>query len=458
MDWLRDQLDSLYENKMVRYGPDPWEIRNEYIAVVDNRSINNVENFISRTTGKMLSLDEKVEFLKLLEIERNAMLMYTSCGWFFDDICGIEALQIMQYAARAIQLAKETDNKDFEPEFRDILEKAPTNVKEVSNGRAAYDALVKPGNVDLNRVGAHLVVSSVFEEHPKGDVEIYCYTADVESYNRIDAGIQSLATGRVTVQSNIILERHAIDFAVLHFGDHNLFGAVNARMPDDAFLAMQQNMEAAFYKGDTTEVMRLMSISFAGNTYSLWHLFKDQQRRILYELLTATWQEIAASFRQIYQHNYTIMQIMRGMNMPLPKVLSAPAELILNQDICQKLRESDSDLAGLKKLADEISRLSLQLDEATIRFEATRKINRLMDKLEGSPDDVNLLETIEAIFGILSSMISHLDLQKAQNVFFSLSRQRYLDINKQADSGDERAKKWVHHFKNLARYLDVSVQ
>lgn len=458
MDWLRDQLAPLYERRMVRYERDPWQVRNEYITVVNNRSIENMENFISKTTGKELSYDEKVEFLKLLEMERNAMLMYTSCGWFFDDICGIEALQIMQYAARAIQLAKETDNKDFEPGFKNILGKAPTNVKEFSNGREAYDARVKSSNVDLNRVGAHLAVSSVFEEQPKGKVEIYSYTADVESYGRIDAGIQSLSTGRATVQSNILLERHAIDFAVLHFGDQNLFGAVNARMPDDVFSVMRQNMETAFYKGDTTEVMRLMSISFAGNTYSLWHLFKDQQRRILYELLAPTWQQIAASFQQIYQHNYTIMQIMRGMNMPLPKALSAPAEFILNQEICQQLRDANSDLARLKRLADEVARLSLQLDEATIRFEATRKINRLMDRLEGSPDDVILLEIIEATLGILSAMGSHLDLQKAQNVFFSISSQRYPNMNKQADSGDEHAKKWVHHFKNLARYLDVCVQ
>jgi len=458
MDWLRDQLVPLYESKMVRYQPDPWQVRNEYITVVNDRSIENVENFISKTTGKELSYDEKIEFLKLLEMERNAMLMYTSCGWFFDDICGIEALQIMQYAARAIQLAKEIDGKDFEPGFKNILEKAPTNTKEFSNGREAYDARVKSSNVDLNRVGAHLAVSSVFEQQPKGKVEVYCYTAEVESYERVNAGIQSLAAGRTTIQSNILLERHPVDFAVLHFGDQNLLGAVNARMPDDIFSVMRQKMETAFYKGDTTEVMRLMSISFAGNTYSLWHLFKDQQRRILYELLAPTWRQIEASFEEIYRHNYTIMQIMRGMNMPLPKALSAPAEFVLNQEICRELRDAESDLARLRRLADEVTRLSLQLDEVTIGFEATRKINRLMDRLEGSPNDVSLLEIIEATLGILLAMGFHLDLQKAQNVFFSVCSQRYPDMNKQADSGDERARKWINHFKNLARYLDVCVQ
>ena len=144
--------------------------------------------------------------------------------------------------------------------------------------------------------------------------------------------------------------------------------------------------------------------------------------------------------------------------MPLPRALSAPAEFILNQEICQKLRDDESDLERLKRLADEVARLSLQLDEATIRFEATRKINRFMDRLEGSPDDVSMIKIIEATLGILSAMGSLLDLQKAQNVFFSISSLMYPNMNKQADLGDEHAKKWIHHFQNLARYLDVCVQ
>lgn len=86
--------------------------------------------------------------------------------------------------------------------------------------------------------------------------------------------------GRAAIRSNILLERHAFDFAVLHFGDHNLICAVNARISDDAFNNMHKDLRDAFAKGDTTEVMRIMNISFGGNSYSLRHLFKNQQRRI----------------------------------------------------------------------------------------------------------------------------------------------------------------------------------
>jgi len=456
MDWLWDQLTSVYEKQAIQYTPDPWELRNKYISVINDRSAENINSFLSSFIGKQPAYDEKVTLLKLLEMERNALLMYTSCGWFFDDICGVETVQTIRYAARAMQLAKEAGSEDLEVGFKDILEKAPTNAKEFANGREVYEVLVQPNIIDLNRVGAHLAVSSIFEEYPQ-KINIYCYSTKTKLYERLDAGIQILATGRASLQSHITLERYLIDFAVLYFGNYNLIAAVDAHMPDDTFFGMREGLKNAFAKGDITEVMRLMNISFGKNSYSLWHLFKDEQRRILYELLKTTWQEIEASFRHIYEHNYTIMRVMRGMNIPLPKALSAPAEFILNEHLRRVIQDDKADLGQLQALADEANKLSLQLDEATLRFEASRKINRLMRKLEDLPSDVNLLETIGTTIRIILTLTSKLDLKAAQNVFFTISKQVYPDMNKKADSGQTVAKKWVEHFRNLAHYLDVEV-
>ncbi|MGA1979878.1 MAG: DUF3536 domain-containing protein [Sedimentisphaerales bacterium] len=457
MDWLRDELSVVYEEMLARYVPDPWQARNDYVRVINDRSVENVEAFLQQVSGRELPYDEKIAVLKLLEMQRNAMLMYTSCGWFFDDISGIETVQIMQYAARAIQLAKEVNSKDLEPGFEDILQKAPTNVKDFGSGKDVYEALVKTTNVDLNRVGAHLAVSSIFEEQAVVEKDVYCYSTKIENYERIDAGIQTLATGRATVQSDIVLEKHAVDFTVLHFGDHNLICAVNARSPDDAFYKMREDLKRAFSKGDTTEVMRVMNIFYKGNNFSLWHLFKDQQRRILYELLKTTWLEIEASFRHIYEHNYTIMQIMRGVHMPLPRALAAPAEFILNQDLCREIESDETDVGQLGKLAGDATKLPLQLDTATLRFEASRKINFLMGKFEDSPGDVKLLERISAILGILLTIVPELDLQPAQNVLFKVSREQYPVMIKKAEAGEQIAKKWCEHFKTLANYLGVKV-
>ena len=201
-----------------------------------------------------------------------------------------------------------------------------------------------------------------------------------------------------------------------------------------------------------------MNDCFHDNTYSLWHLFRDRQRHILHELLETTWQQIEASFRHIYEHNYTIMQIMRGMNIPLPKALSTPAEFILNQDLCREIRSEEISVARLQALAEGARRLSLQLDEATIRFTASRKIDELMSRFEESPSDVDLLETIESAIRISGSIVSELDLQKAQNIFFALRKEYYPEMRARADRGDQLGKKWIEHFNDLARSLGVVVQ
>ncbi|OHB49402.1 MAG: hypothetical protein A2Y10_19420 [Planctomycetes bacterium GWF2_41_51] len=456
MDWLRDNIADSYQSQMSNFTPDPWQARNDYIKVINDRSAANVDEFLKQVTGREPANEEKIKMLKLLEQQRNAMLMFTSCGWFFDDIAGIETLQILEYAARAIQLDKEISGRDLEPQFENILQNAQGNLREYDNGKKVYESLVKSSSIDLNRVGAHLAASLIFEEFDEKK-EIYCYSAKVESYERIEAGIQVLAVGRASIQSNIVLEKHCVDFAVLHFGDHNLICSVNARCEDKEFDKMKEGLKTAFSKGDTTEVMRIMSIFFQGHNYSLWHLFRDQQRRVLNQLLSSTWNEIEATFRHIYEHNFTIMQIMRGIHMPLPSALCAPAEFVINKDLCNEIRYQEIDLPQLRKLADQVTKLSLRIDTSTLGYETSHKINYLMGKLENSPDDIKLIDKISNVLGILLEIVPELNLQTAQNILFVIIKNKFPEMNIKAKSGDEKAKIWCEHFQTLANYLGVKV-
>ena len=151
MDWLRDQIAPKFEAEAAKYLKDPWSARNSYIGVVLDRSRENVERFFAENRSKELNEDEKRRVLKLLELERQAMLMYTSCGWFFDEISGIETVQVMMYAARAIQLAKEVLGLELENGYTKILENAPSNIPQFENGAKTYNILVKPAVTDLRK-------------------------------------------------------------------------------------------------------------------------------------------------------------------------------------------------------------------------------------------------------------------------------------------------------------------
>src|SRR5579862_4655889 len=143
LDWLRDELAPLFEKKGKELLRDPWAARNAYIDVILDRSDNVLESFFTAQALRQLSEQEKVTTLKLMELQRHAMLMYTSCGWFFDEISGIESVQVVQYAARALQLAREIFGKDLEPGFLDRFQHARSNIASNGDGRKIFNRFVK---------------------------------------------------------------------------------------------------------------------------------------------------------------------------------------------------------------------------------------------------------------------------------------------------------------------------
>jgi len=454
MDWLRDNLIPIYEREMASCVRDPWQARDDYIKVILNRSAQNVEAFLSRHVIRELSEKETVKVLKLLEMQRCAMLMYTSCGWFFDEISGIETVQVMRYASCAIQLAKEVGGEDLESDYLDILKRAESNIPDFENGARVWETFVKPAALDLLKVGAHYAISSLFEEYPE-TINIFCYTAESEIYDLNESGIQKLAIGRARIHADITGEERLVCFAVLHFGDPNLIGGVREYMGDDFFSLMRQEITDAFAKSDIPEVIRLMDQHFETHGYSLWHLFKDEQRKVLNQILEPILSEIEASSRQTYEQHYPIMQVMRDLRIPLPKALAATAEFVLNTDLRKSLETEELDLEHLQKLVEEIKKWSFELDRTTLGFVASMRINSLMVKLSMTPEDVSLLETIETIFRTLSALSPELDLWKTQNIYFSISKQLNGGMRERGESGDETAKKWVEHFNNLQDYIYV---
>jgi len=454
MNWLRDAVANVYEKEMSPYIDNPWGARDDYIGVILDRSPETVEAFLSQHRTRELSKEEKVKLLKLFEMQRHAMLMFTSCGWFFDDISGIEAVQVMQYASRALQLAREVSGEDLESNYLQILERAPSNVPEFANGTQVWEVLVRPATIDLLRAGAHYAVSSLFEEYPD-TIKISCYTAQNELYDLSEAGMQRLAVGKAKVNSDITGEECTIGFTVLHLGDHNIIGGVREYMGDEPFSLMRQEIQDAFGKSDVPEVIRLMDAHFETHNYSLWHLFKDEQRKVLDQILDSTLKEVETSFRQIYERHYPVMQVMKEMRIPLPKAFATATELIIGTDIREELRSEELDFERIQKLIEETKRWALELDMKSLGFVASERITSIMEELLEAPEEVEHLEKLQELFGVLSAVPMELDLWKAQNTYFSIGEDHYQAIQHRASAGDENATKWVEHFKALGDYLHV---
>ena len=235
LDMLRDRTAPLAEELGAGLFKDIWKARDAYIDIVLDRSAESTERFFSEHATHEFSSQERVTALELLELERHSQLMYTSCGWFFDEISGIETVQIIAYAGRVLQLAAKLfglPGETLEEDFLKTLERAKSNVPEIGDGRSVYRRYVTGALVDLEHVGAHYAISSMFRSYPDSG-ELFCFDIQRNSYELLTSGRGRVALGRASLRSQITEETEEICFAVLHLGDQNLSAAVRRYTPAD---------------------------------------------------------------------------------------------------------------------------------------------------------------------------------------------------------------------------------
>jgi alpha-amylase/alpha-mannosidase (GH57 family) len=454
MDRLRDGLAAEFERAAASLLRDPWQARDDYISVILDRAAANVEAFFSRHASARLSAESKSQVLRLLEMQRHAQLMYTSCGWFFDDISGMEAVQVIQYAARAIQLAREAGGEDLEPVFVRMLAEAPGNTPELRDGALVYDKAVKPAVLDLLRVGVHYAISSLFESYPK-TLTIGAYTVTNRAYDLSTAGRQRLLLGQAELRSEILWEEDKITFAVIHLGDHNIIGGARPYSGADPFVQMRTEIKEAFGRSDVPRAIDLMDKHFGTHHYSLWYLFRDEKRKAMNAILDSTLRDVEASFRQVHDIHYPMMQAMREMQIPIPKTLAVAAEFILNTDLRRLLEKDDLDLDRVQALDAEFRRWSLEMDKGLMAFVLEKKIDALLEALARNPDDATLFDAAEAVFRVKTLLGVEPNLWKSQNIYFAIRKKSGRRISLRKRSGDPRASRWLVLFSRLGDHLYI---
>jgi alpha-amylase/alpha-mannosidase (GH57 family) len=457
LDWLRDELAPSYEEHAGQLLRDPWAARNDYINVILDRSPENVGRFLSQHAARALTDDEKVVVLKLMELQRHAMLMYTSCGWFFNDLSGIETVQIVQYAGRAIQLAQDLFGDGLEPRFLELLEQAKSNVPEQQDGRRIYEKSVKPAIVDLHKVVAHYAVSSLFE--PYGEAaKIYCYDVERDDYQLVETGATKLGVGRALVTSEVTWESALLSFGVLHFSDHNLSGGVRAFRGQKAYRAMVEQVTEAFSRGDLPDVIRLLDKHFLELTYSLKSLFRDEQRNITDLILESTLAEAEAAYRELYEHHALLMRFIVDLGVPLPRAFHAAAEFILNLDFRRAFEQEEPDLDQVRAILQAVATWRVDLDTAGLGYVLELTIERLAEQFGAQPGEFAALQRLDTVTGLARFLPFEVSLWKAQNVYYDIFQTVYPDFRKRAEQGDEGAQEWVRLFMSLGDRLLVLVE
>lgn len=457
LDELRDQLVDLYEDDAVGFVKDPWLARNDYIHVILDRSPESVARFLENHRTHSLDGGERIRILKLMELQRHAMLMYTSCGWFFDDISGIETIQILQYAGRAIQLAEELFGKEnLESAFLEILQEARSNIPEMGTGRDLYDRFVKPAIIDPFRAASHYAVRALFEEHPEHSA-LYSYLVDRRSSKRITCGHARLALGRCRITSRITTETSELDYGVVHFGDHNFRGGVREASENPPADKIKESLSGAFEKADLPAVFRIMDECFAPNTFTLKSLVRDEQRRILDILLGSANADLDALSRQAFERMAPLMRFMMDLGLALPTHFYGIVTAVLHSQLMQEFHAESIHAGRIEELLKSAVSWQIQLDKDGLEHALRETIERLALRLRRKPEDLSLLKDFSSAVRVAGTMPFTVNFYRTQNSYFDLLQNQYPGFKEAAEKGEKSAEVWIENFRELGILLSFKV-
>ncbi|WP_433975078.1 DUF3536 domain-containing protein [Tunturiibacter lichenicola] len=467
LDYLRDATAPMAEQRSAGLFKDLWAARDAYIHVVLDRSPASIIRFFADHAARHLSETERTTALELMELERHAQLMYTSCGWFFDEISGIETIQIIAYAGRVLQLAAKLFGEPgaaLEEKFLAILARAKSNVPEMGDGAEVYRRYVTGMRIGLEQVGAHYAISSIFRNYPEHG-ELFCFDVHRESQEIFNSGRGRVALGRALVYSRITEENEEICFAVLHLGDQNLSAAVRAynsadKVEVEAFATFSTDISTAIRRANLPEVIRLIDRFFdrgeAPNqpttSYSLTSLFADEQHRIISTILNQTLSEMEESLRKIYDDHASLLHFLTESGMTAPPALATAARFAINASLRRAFESDQFDRNHIELLLSRATSDQIAIDGALLGYAAGQRMKRAMVSLEaaaaGDPSAADALTTALIVAETIHKMPFEVPIWQAQNIWNDLLRRS--DTNYWTDQ-------WKDDFKKLGETMNIKV-
>jgi alpha-amylase/alpha-mannosidase (GH57 family) len=450
LNWLRDQLIEVYEEHGRQLFRDPWQARDEYIQVMRDRSAANVSRFLSRHQTRKLTAAEQVDALRLLEMQRHALLMFTSCGWFFEEISRPEGTQILRYAARALELAGEVAGVQLEKGFLKRLGLAPSNVEHFKHGAEIYRQLVLTAQVGFKEVAAHYAITSLFGNHKSTETRnfqsghdtaskhshashkrVYCYTANELDYQLQRMGSLTLVVGHLKLVSEITWESEHLVFAVLHLGGWDFHCCIQQFTGRRDYSQLKEKLFGALQQASAAHTILAMTQLFGEEAFSLQNLFAEERHRIMRLLSQETLTRLGQLYTQAYRDNYGVLMAFHRDELAVPQELQVAAEIALGHRCMMTLRSLEQDITEPQKMWNHIVELEAIATEAKhLRCrlnipEGKQMLEQLIARLlwqllHDSNGSFNAdIQQLERLIDVGDQLSIHISLQRSQELYFS---------------------------------------
>ena len=408
LDFIRDEMAHAFDTKGREYFKDPWAARNDYIELILDRSLDAQHRFFLRHATET-AWRNRDKALMWLEMQRHAMLMYTSCGWFFDEISGLETVQILQYAARALELYRAICAVDLEPQFVRMLTAAPSNIKDLKNGATVYERYVKPSAISMEKAALQLVLQNVFDEQalPK---EFYCYEVKNYTCSSAENTQGRLRYGQVHFKNRITLEEEDIVFALAYAQDapRLIGGASSSRQINtkETFAALEKTVKENSIERLQTEISQRFK-----QVYPFASFFRDSQRQLVRSVLAQTEHQTVKEFGRIFAAQYPMLRGLKYIGVPLPEAFTTVADYVLTEDLKTELKQPQIDANAIEELLEDVRGLGLKISLEKINPVVRKQLLSYARAFRQAPDAaepaVKLVELLNYadIFGFTPDLI-----------------------------------------------------
>ena len=457
LDYLRDELAKLFETEGPKYfSKNCWDVRNNYIDVILDRSSLSVNKFHKENFLPDLSDEDKVKAMELLEIQRQAQLMYTSCGWFFSEISGIETVQIMKYAARAMQLAAVFTKKDFETRFTEILSEAKSNITEYGTGRDIFNNFVKPSIVTTKQVASLWAISSLYQDF-EDEEDVYCYSVTRDDYQKVQKGNSNFVVGHIELRSRITLQKSNLMFALMQYSGGDFHCAIKEYSDDMEYNKMKNDLIKTFMLNPLTEIIRALDENFGKDYFTLKDIFIEERRKILQRLLKDKMEKFAQIYQDMYDEGKGSIYHMQTLGLAIPDEFKIAAEYALSRKFNELIADSNGfvEPAVLQQAMDinfEAKSMGIKLDKQPSNNIFSKKIRQNINRLAYS-FEIQQADVVLELFEYIEKLELEVDISEAQNIFFS---KIYLNIGEIIESSQNSNRKSDRRFVEML--LDIGAK
>ena len=454
LDELRAELREVYDVIAPEVFRSPQAARGAYVQVLLDRSDRNVDAWLDRHLRGERTPEEETRALRLLEMERHAQLMFTSCGWFFSDIGGIETVQVMQYAARAMQLALALSGRSLEERMLETLALAQGNTAAVPDGAIAWEKYVVPARVDLSRVAAQAGVRAIWD-HMEPHTSVGAYEVRRERVTGIESGRYRAAVGIVEVRSTLTRESGRYAFAFLDPGD-SLFLQGGVRSADSALNDIEgiaSSLRDALSDGDILRATRLLERYFPDSSDAMRLLFRDEQRQLVERIRQAAMEEAESMYRQLYDRYVPLVRLHARLGIPLPRTLGAATELVMNLSLRRELEAPSPSDEAVRSLVQQAEKAGATLDAPMLGFVYERRVDAASTDLRRRPEDYRALEALLSLLEVADALPFAVDLWTAQNSYERIRRESLPELSHRAKAGDPEAEARLRSMREIGRRL-----